>query len=488
LSITTLITTDITPAPLFWVIPLALYLLSFTLTFARRPLLSHTRMLRLQPVLVIAVAILVFLGFSDNAMVLIPVHLLAFFVTAMVCHGELARTRPPVRHLTEFYLWVSVGGTLGGIFNVLVAPVLFPRILEYPVGLAMGCLLRPAPRVERTRAGRTLDWALPAAFAAALFALTRTEFYRSPTVDHRFLLTAGFVSLVCVFFSPWPLRLGLGVGAALLLGTLNEHYDARVLLVKRTFFGIYTVRESLDDGGYHSLTHGTTVHGAQNLAHPREPLTYYNRGGPLGHLFAALPPKPGRRVAVVGLGTGTTAAYGAPGERWTYYEIDPAVVRIARDPRYFTYLRDSPAQIGVVLGDARLSLARAPEHGYDLIVLDAFSSDAIPVHLMTREALRTYLAKLAPGGIIAFHLSNRFLALEPVVGALVRDAGVAGRLGESLDPGGRYGSASTWAVVARRESDLASVLRDPHWRPLPVRPGMAPWTDDFSDLWSVLRP
>lgn len=487
LSITTLITTDITPAPLFWVIPLALYLVSFTLTFARRPPISHGRMLRLQPVLVIAVAILVFLGFSDNAMVLIPVHLLAFFVTAMVCHGELARSRPAVRHLTEFYLWVSVGGTLGGIFNVLLAPVLFPRILEYPIGLALGCLLRPAPQVERSRDSRVLDWVLPLGFAGALFAITRSDFYHAPVVDYRFMVVAAFVSLVCVLLSPWPVRLGLGVGAALLLGTLNEHYLAKVLLTRRTFFGIYTVRMTTENGGYHSLTHGTTLHGAQSLARPREPLTYYNRGGPLGNLFASLPPKPGRRVAVVGLGTGTIAAYGRPGERWTYYEIDPAVVRIARDRRYFTYLSDSPADIRVVLGDARLSLARAPEHEYDLIVLDAFSSDAIPVHLMTREALRTYLSRLAPGGVIAFHLSNRFLDLKPVVGALVRDAGIAARFGQGLKSTSRYGSASDWAVVARREEDLGSLLRDSRWRPLPVRPEMAPWTDDFSNLWSVMR-
>ncbi|HEX2091128.1 MAG TPA: fused MFS/spermidine synthase [Longimicrobiaceae bacterium] len=489
LSVTTLITTDIAPAPMFWVVPLAIYLLTLTLTFARRPPIPHVLMLRLQPSLVVAVAVLIFLGFSYNPMLLIPLHLALLFVTAMVCHGELARRRPPVRWLTEFYLWLSVGGVLGGIFNVLMAPAVFAHLVEYPVAVALACAVRPRPRGAETRSSRVLDWLLPLGFLAVLVPITRSSVFTAPAIDLKFAGTAALVAVVCVWFARSPVRLALGVGAVLLLGVLNDQRGGRVLLAERTFFGRYTVREVEDAGRFHSLVHGTTLHGAQSLdpAERREPLTYYRRGGPLGQVFASLPRRPERRVAVVGLGTGTSAAYGAPGERWTYFEIDPAVVRIARDPRLFTYLADSPSGIRVVLGDARLSLAEVPDRSYDLILLDAFSSDAIPIHLITREALGLYLAKLAPGGVLVFHLSNRYLELEPVLGALARERGLVARVGSADAADSRYGSASTWAVLARREEDLGTLLQDPRWVPLPVWPGLRPWTDDFSNLLGVLR-
>ena len=236
--------------------------------------------------------------------------------------------------------------------------------------------------------------------------------------------------LVQALLGRQPLFLALCVGAALAVQTALVLSSEPTLLAHRSFYGRYAVLNADQQGGYHALYHGSTLHGAQSLLHPREPLTYYHRAGPLGQIFAATAEKAGRRrVAVVGLGTGTVAAYGNAGEAWTFYEIDPGILKIARDPRYFTYLRDSPAHIDVVLGDARLSLTHAPPHAYDLIIVDAFNSDAIPVHLLTREALGVYLDKLAPGGIVALHLSNRYLELEPVVAALARERGLKARVG-----------------------------------------------------------
>ncbi len=188
---------------------------------------------------------------------------------------------------------------------------------------------------------------------------------------------------------------------------------------------------------------------------------------------------------MVGLGTGTAAAYATAGDRWTFYEIDPGIVRVARDPRYFTYLTDSRAPVEVVLGDARLSMARAPAGAYDLIVLDAFSSDAIPVHLLTREALGMYLEKLAPGGIVMFHLSNRYLNLEPVLGALAKERGLSIRVSEHRPDRESFNSASTWAVVARNEADLGALAEDMFWRGAEIDPDVKPWTDDFSSLLAV---
>jgi SAM-dependent methyltransferase len=267
----------------------------------------------------------------------------------------------------------------------------------------------------------------------------------------------------------------------------------RVLLQERNFFGVSKVTEDAA-GHYRILTHGSTVHGAQSLdpAARREPLTYFHRTGPLGQVFEVFSgPKAKKEVAVIGLGTGTIACYGQAGQHFTFYEIDPAMERMARDPRYFTYLSDCPAQVKVILGDARLSLRGAPESFYDMIILDAFSSDAIPIHLVTREAMSLYLSKLKEGGILVFHISNRYLDLKPVLGNLARDAGLVAlsNFDMKLSDDDRKNKklASAWAAMARTQTDLRGLARDQRWHSLPVRPGEALWTDDFSNILSVFN-
>jgi len=239
--------------------------------------------------------------------------------------------------------------------------------------------------------------------------------------------------------------------------------------------------------------HGTTRHGAQSLdpAKRREPSSYYNRQGPLGDVFRAFPPEQGRRIAIVGLGTGATAAYAGTGENWTFYEIDPDIAQVAQDTNRFTYLHDTRANVEIVLGDGRLSLGRAPNGYYSLIVLDAFSSDAIPTHLLTREALRTYQTKLTNDGVLVFHLSNRYLDLEPVLGRLSEAAGDAAlirtntaRTKELLES---EGDPSIWAVVAPHNTSLGGLRRNIQWRPLRSRAGVDLWSDDFSNIFSVFR-
>jgi hypothetical protein len=427
LGVTTFLTTDIAAVPLLWVLPLALYLLTFVIVFASRPPVRHELAVRVQPFTLLPLVIAMFLGAAAWPTALLPLHLAAFFIAALVCHGELARTKPEVRHLTEFYLWISVGGVLGGVFNVLIAPQLFQTVAEYPLALVLAALLRPPPAGRSTIRDRRLDLVLPAALGAVMIA---TQLVQRGEMAMVMTVAIGCLAgLVCFSFSGRPLRFGLGLGALLLAGALVSH-DREVLLVERSFFGVHRIEHD-PAGGYHRLFHGSTLHGAQSLDPARrlEPLTYYHREGPVGQMFAELPlPPAGRRVAVVGLGTGSIACYGRPGERWTYYEIDPVVERIARDRRYFTFLSDCPPEVDIVLGDARLTVPRAAAGSYDLIVLDAFSSDAIPIHLVTREALGEYLDKLTPGGAIAFHISNRHLDLEPVLARIARDANLVGRL------------------------------------------------------------
>ena len=489
LAVTTYVTTDLSPAPLLWVLPLALYLLTFTLVFARRPLIRHAWMVAVHPSAVAVAVLLLATGYVKQPAFAVPLHLLALFVISMTAHGELARRRPHARHLTEFYLWISVGGVLGGVFNALVAPVVFDNVWEYPVVLALACLARPWP-TERLDVRRHVYAAVRAgAFAYALIYLSRTDVL-SPMVFT--IVGAVLINLLNVGLGRTPGWLMACIATALFVRAYATITEPGVLLAERTFFGRYKVMEYDHQGGFHVLRHGSTLHGAQSLVPERRrvPLTYYLRRGPLGQIFFASVLREGeRRVAVVGLGTGTTAAYASPGEQWTFYEIDPGIERIARDTAYFTYLADAPVRPRVVLGDARLSLAADSAARYDLILLDAFSSDAIPVHLVTREALDTYLSRLAPGGIIAFHVSNRYLDLEPVVAALARDRGLVARAGQG--PRDRaanaYESNSTWIALARRREDLSQLATARDWWNPRLRADVETWTDDYSSLLTVFE-
>jgi hypothetical protein len=310
------------------------------------------------------------------------------------------------------------------------------------------------------------------------------------------MAASGLGLYACVTARRRPARFAMVAGAVLLAGGLSQGPNGRLLQIERNFFGVVRVTED-PERTVHRLFHGSTLHGQQSLdpALRREPSTYFTRSGPIGQVFAALGPRldrPGGEVAVVGLGAGTLASYAHPGQRWTFYEIDPAVERIARDPRCFTYLADCPAAaLGVVLGDARLKLREAPERAYRLIVLDAFSSDAMPVHLVSREAIRLYRAKLAEGGVLAFNLSNRYLDLGPVMGRQAEDAGLVCRIraDTELRPEERQAGKqpSIWAVMAEAEDALAGLASDPRWRRPALGPGSRPWTDDYSDLARYLR-
>jgi hypothetical protein len=487
MALTTYMTTDIAAVPLLWIIPLVLYLLSFTMVFARRSLLPHAQLLRWQPVGLIALAVLDFWGPSASGPWLLPLHLIVFFVTALVCHGELAATKPPPSRLTDFYLCIAVGGVLGGIFNALVAPAVFDAVLEYPLTILLACAVRP--RSSGQLASHRLRWDVALITAAcAVLVLTRLGDGSRPATAAA-LISSAIVAMVCLRLSRDPIRFTLAVGIVVIAAIVTGRARSGILLKERNFFGVREVREDTQKR-IRALMHGTTSHGAQSTdpARRREPLSYYHRPGPFGDVFRALPQVAGRRVAVIGLGAGVLAAYAGSGEEWTFYEIDPDIARVARDTNYFTYLSDTPATVHVMLGDGRLSIAKAPNQYYDLIVLDAFSSDAIPTHLLTLEALSLYRSKLSETGVLALHLSNRYLDLEPVVGRLIQAAGVAGLIRANT---GRTpelestGDPSIWAAIASDSSSLGALQHDIRWRPLRIREGVALWTDDFSNIFSV---
>ena len=496
LSVTMYLTTDIAALPLLWVIPLSLYLLTFILTFARRPILPHSWMVRALPMAAVVLAL--FLNISPVAQpISLPLHLVVFFLAAMVCHGELVQHRPPQGHLTAFYLAMSCGGVLGGLFNALIAPLVFDRIAEYPLALVLACLALPKTQTDSSeRWSRSLDWVLPLCLGILTWGLVTVLQPRSGSSqdDLHAKLAFGLAGLVCYAFKDRPVRFGLGLGAVLLVaGTYTSSYG-RVLYQHRSYFGVLRVAY-VASGNFNRLIHGHTLHGQQSLDPERrlEPLTSYHRTGPIGQVFEVLRTRdPRSDVALVGLGAGSLACYAEPGQRMTFFEIDPVVAKIARDRRYFTFLDDSrTASIAVVLGDARLRLNDAPDHAYGLIVLDAFSSDAIPTHLLTREALQLYRAKLGEGGILAFHISNPWIDLAPILGALARDAGLQCLVRRDLDISpaeARCGKEpSIWAVMAARDAGLGSLSNDSRWTPPQGRPNEAVWTDDFSSIIEHLR-
>jgi len=522
LSVTTYISTDISAIPLLWIIPLSLYLLTFILTFARHPLLPHPLMVKVAP---FALAILTFVLAAkqdETSWLLISIHLLVFFIVALGCHGELARERPAARHLTEFYFWLSLGGALGGIFNALIAPLVFKDVVEYPLTLVLAGLLllqaapsTPKPRHERRqirqqkrrqdkqqqaepgagldlRDPRVMDVVLPV--GVLLLSAALVKILQEPDQPSDWLMRGvmfGLPALLCLVFIRRPVRFSLGLGAILLASTLYVGGKGTFLYTERTFFGINRVI-LFSSRTYHALVHGDTLHGAQSLdpARRQEPLTYYYPTGPLGQVFAEFSGEQAKHnIAVVGLGAGSTACYHQPNQAWTFYEIDPAVVRIARDPSYFTFLQDCTPEARIILGDARLSLESAQPQAYDLMILDAYSSDAIPIHLITREALQLYLDKLAPGGVLVFHITNRHLDLKTVLGNLALDTHLTylARDDLDLDPrdGNRGKMPSQWAVLARTPDDLGALANDPRWTVPALRPGTSVWTDDFNSLLSV---
>jgi hypothetical protein len=479
---TTHLSTDVAAVPLLWVIPLALYLLTFVLAFARRERLSLRTVSRCS-VVTSLVAIFSLLPIVTLPIwALVSIHGLNLFFLALLIHRRLAVDRPPADRLTEFYLLLSVGGVCGGAFNALLAPIIFPTVAEYPIAIVAALFLRPRParvRGSSQRLRRSLDILLVLVLVWVILGAA-TQFERSELFARLFLFA--MVGVVALFARrPTPFALGC---AALLALTVVPH---PALHGDRTFYGVLRVEQ---DGTFHKLIHGTTVHGVEDFARQRlgEPLSYHSRRGPLGQMFARM----GSRfddVAVIGLGAGAAAAYGAEGDAFTFFEIDPEMARVASDPKLFSYMTNSAADTRVVIGDGRLKLAVEPDTSYDAIVMDAFSSDSVPMHLLTVEAFELYLEKLRPDGVIAFNISNRYLDLEPVVAGIARRLELSGVSQHHPFPKKDYErtgiASSRWVVVARDAGTIDPLRGDKRWKLLSTTPELPVWTDQSSNILDV---
>ncbi len=487
LGATTYISNDVASVPFLWIIPLGLYLLTFTISFQTQPAVSRERALLWQVVFV-AMAAALFSSNSGSLPVDFFVYTGAFFFSALVCHLSLAESRPHVGHLTEFYLFLSLGGVLGGFFNAFFAPVIFSSVAEFPLVLALSVLARPWKRLPRTRASD----AFMVLGGAAIVALALVPGTKQMLYVPAFLAIIAGACAAAV--SARRNAFAALIGALCLVVVLVPPDRSTTLMSSRSFFGVYRVADAIDPGlgRMRLLFHGTTIHGAQpqDAADRCRPTTYYAKTTPLGQaLTATLAQNTPARIGVVGLGAGTLASYARPGDRFSYFEIDPEVARIAKDRRYFTYLSDcARGKIDIVLGDARLTLQKRAPGSFDMLALDAFSADTVPTHLLTVEALRLYLGLIKPNGILVLHLSNRNLSLEEPVAAAARQLGVTALM-QDYSPGTHAGgyavSASQVMLIAKSPAAASPFVKDERWRPAHDG-GVRAWTDDYTDVFSAL--
>ncbi len=493
IAVTAHISTDVASVPLLWVAPLALYLLTFVIAFQTRPLIPHRFVVRAQPVAVF-VLVLFFLAVPTTSIVaLIALHLIVLFLCALLCHGELARRRPPPRDLTAFYMWISAGGMIGGIATGLVAPNVFDWVAEYPILLVLALLCQPGlARPERGTGQIAL-----LAFLAVAFALSFVFKNYDVGFDYRmYLVMIGVLLGLTAKF--WRAPLPFAAILAFLLFA-NWYFNALPSLYRvRNFFGVLSVVDTAD-GKYRVLWHGTTAQGTQQVRDDKgNPLTgrpemiaEFFKGAGIAQVFDAVQAHVHGPIdfAIIGLGTGALACQVRPGDTLTYYELDPDVMRIATHPDIFQYFSECAPEARVVLGDARQHIADAADGSYDLIFVDAFIGAAIPVHLLTSEAMALYFRKLKPHGIVAMHISNLNLELASVVAGVAQANGAIARIydGGDVEPDP---SLHHWvprvAAIARREDDFGVLANSTFW---PVRerdPNQRVWTDDYSNIAGAL--
>lgn len=489
ISVTAHISTDIAAVPLLWVLPLALFLLTFVLAFRRNTVVSPL--------------VLGILQVGGTALVLMPksgtfpiwmtltVHLGLFVVNALICHRALYANRPGTERLTEFYLCLSAGGVLGGIFCGLAAPHLFSTVLEYPILIVAALLCRPGLLI-----GGRAQWRAGLRAAAAVAIAVPPAYYAAnAALPPQWLVVSLVGPLAVLMLLLWrrpawtiPLAVALAVVTAGLQGSLGAKATSR------SFFGVHRITTS-DDGRFRILRHGTTMHGAIRIANDDgtpvegrpEPITYYAMDGAMGRAIAAIREAQGGALPaawVVGLGSGSLACHARTGERWTFFEIDAEIVRIASDPALFRFLDRCGPGVSIVLGDARQTLARQAGSA-GLIVLDAFSSDAIPVHLLTREAVGLYLSKLTPEGALVVHVSNRHLELRHILARVAAEHGLLTYLGNDRTDAAmeaRFLAGSNVVVMTRDPRHLGPLAASARWERIEPDMGRRPWTDDFGNI------
>ncbi|MFC3441965.1 spermidine synthase [Sphingobium rhizovicinum] len=496
------LTTDIVAMPLLWVVPLGLYLLSFSAAFANGRGVANLCTLTAPLVLLIGACIAFTGGVHFPVFIALGI-VTVLFVASTALHAYLYDLRPAPAHLTRFYLILSVGGMIGGLFCALLAPLIFDWTYEYPMLLGAAALLLPArdpflrlPRLLWKNPQRRV-W-LACAMLLLGLGLSIIGGGLAPGLASPPVKTACFLAIIAMgvmALGHRALSAGMLIYLMLCLSGWEKLSQSASGMLTRSYFGVYGVANKGAD--QRILFHGTTLHGIQNLkpGHERDATSYYAPLSGVGMAMRHAPALfgPHARVDVVGLGAGTLACYIRPGQRWRFYEIDPAMVAIARNPADFSFLSRCQPHADIVIGDARMTLAQQPAGGADLLVIDAFSSDSIPLHLLTREALAVYSRRLAPNGLLMIHISNRYLDLRPVVAGDAAAEGWHARLRHYVPDKrdeARHYAASLWVALSRDPAQLDRLeylTRPQDWQLLRPRPRFSAWTDDHASILPVLK-
>ncbi len=500
LGVTTFITTDIASVPLLWILPLALYVGTFIIVFARRQIIKRDTVMMIQGMLFILLLVQM-MAFHPPPAILILTHLALFFFSALACHTELATSRPSARHLTEFYLIMSIGGALGGFFNAIIAPSMFIIPLEYVLVLILVNFLRYSTdektsfnnAVTKLKEGiKTRNFITPYTIALFLIFCAAIISFALPHYNI-YCVSAAIIAASLGFLIHTRWLFAMAAALVLLLYPpgyqWGQHIFKDIVHRDRNFFGVMRVVETYEEERL--LLHGTTNHGAQPLddEHKLRPLSYYSEFSPVNDVFRHLSAKRGKsKVAVVGLGIGVTACFKRDGRHFDFYEIDPDIAAIAENPDLFTYLSDCGSPYSIILGDGRLKIAEQPENHYDLILLDAFSSDNIPVHLLTREAVQLYLDKLKPDGVLVFNISNKYLDIEPVLAEIGKEMEIPTYArytrGGQIEGTDLRGYAAHFLIMSPSERNIPFFLKR-DWSEARSREGVKLWSDQFSNIVSV---
>jgi len=493
LAVTNHILLNLASVPFLWIIPLAVYLITFMVAFGRRIHLSPTLLSRITPIVLLLLFPFVAASHTVDAQYmwyLVGAHILILLIGALLCHTVLAARRPDPQHLTEFYFWVALGGALGGAFTAVVAPFVFRTVVEYPLVVAMIAFFRETRESDGRPNGG--DFMFPAALGFLVIGASRLLQWANVdiTLDYTTTILVDLVIiLIAYLFRLRVFRFALAMAVLLMTyhSVLPQFYgNSQFIFTTRDFFGVKGVKfDALTNS--RRLLHGDTLHGLESLDTELvgHPLSYYHETGPVGDVMKMLSGRTDQRIGVVGLGTGSMAGWMAPHRHITFFDIDPQIYDIAST--FFTFLGRCAQNCDVVLGDGRLSIERTNDGTFDMLMLDAFNSDSIPAHLVSREAIQMYLAKLKPDGLLMFHVSNRYMDVEGLISAAVTDASLEALVRNDQERQIALKARSHYVVAAKNAEALGSLEQDENWLRVEKPAGIHPWTDDYSNMLEIMR-
>jgi hypothetical protein len=492
-AVTNHILLNLASVPFLWIIPLAVYLVTFMVAFGRRIRLSPALLSRIVPVMLLLLFPFVAAGRGVEARfmwALVAVHIVVLLAGALLCHTALAARRPAPRYLTEFYLWVAIGGALGAAFTAIVAPSIFTSVFEYPLLVALLAFFRESNDPNEKISGA--DLILPAALGFIVVETSVLLQWASVDITKDWKTTLSFnaiIILIAYLFRHRVFRFALTMAVLIMTyrSLLPQFYGgSQFVYTARDFFGVKGVKFDLASNS-RRLLHGDTLHGLESLDPELagRPLSYYHETGPVGDVMRLLSTRPNQHIGIVGLGTGSMAGWTAPERRMTFFDIDPQIQEIA--VRFFTFLPHCRENCNVVIGDGRLSIEKANDEEFDLLLLDAFNSDSIPAHLVSREAVRMYLTKLKNNGLLMFHVSNRYMNVEGLISAVVTDASLNALIRHDSDQSPPLKAQSHYLIAAKSAEAFGELKHNENWLKVENADGIDPWTDDYSNMLEILR-